>query len=188
MDSLNPFKLYDTVTATDETIQYAHSHGLKTPPTDVVVVVGVTGDHVHLSDASTWHYSHFEKVPAPEARWDKGEGQGAAVDPEELFASVEDRFASVAHIIDFNEFAILDELGAYIASTYNEHYAKGGVQAFALIAKRPQRGLHFALSNIIKYADRFGEKDGMNRKDLLKIAHYAVLAIYCCDEITEEEA
>jgi hypothetical protein len=84
---------------------------------------------------------------------------------------------------EFGEMAILGELQAYIRKTYGEHYAKDGVQAFALIAKRPQRGLNFALGNVLKYSDRFGEKDGMNRKDLLKVAHYSVLAIHCLDAL-----
>lgn len=180
MDSVNPFKLYDHVTATDESIQTAFIYDLTRPPTDVLVVVGVDGEKLLLSDASTWHYSHFQKVPAPEVHWSNDKVQFPEDDLSELFDSVED-------IGDFNEFAILEEIKEYIRGTYSEHYAKDGVQAFTLTAKRPLRGLHAALANIIKYADRFGEKDGMNRKDLLKIAHYAVLAIYCCDEITEEE-
>lgn len=86
-------------------------------------------------------------------------------------------------IAQFNEFSILDDLRVYIRKTYGQHYAKDGVQAFALIAKRPERGLAFALGNVIKYADRFGAKNGFNRDDLLKVAHYSVLAMYCADKL-----
>ena len=33
----------------------------------------------------------------------------------------------------------------------------------------------------MKYAQRFGKKDGKNRKDLLKILHYTMIALYNLD-------
>ena len=172
--SKNPFKVFDQVTATDASIQAAHSHGFGVAPTDVVTVLGFKGDNLILSDGSDfWHYSHFKKI-----------GEHAAGE------TVIEELEKVNPELAFNEFTILDELREYITKTYGEHYAKDGVQAFALIAKRPLRDLHFALSSIIKYSDRFGEKEGMNRKDLLKVAHFSVLAIYCfdCLEDTKRES
>lgn len=89
---------------------------------------------------------------------------------------------------EFHEMELLDELRAYIRGTYGEHYAKDGVQAFALIAKRPERGLAFALGNVIKYSDRFGQKAGHNRKDLLKVAHYSILALHCADALEKAKS
>ena len=34
------------------------------------------------------------------------------------------------------------------------------------------------LGTIVKYAMRYGKKDGKNKKDLLKIIHYAILALH----------
>ena len=34
------------------------------------------------------------------------------------------------------------------------------------------------LGNIIKYAQRYGKKNGRNRADLLKVAHYAIMALH----------
>jgi hypothetical protein len=34
-----------------------------------------------------------------------------------------------------------------------------------------------ALGNIMKYAKRYGNKDGKNRKDLLKILHYGIIML-----------
>ena len=34
------------------------------------------------------------------------------------------------------------------------------------------------LGNIIKYAQRYGKKNGKNRADLLKVAHYAIMALH----------
>ena len=157
----NSFRIYDVVTATDRSIQFSHDNGMPIPPTDDVTVMAIDDGLLTLSDGSQWHHSHFRLVRRPDI-------------PELDEAGL---------VGEFNEFGILDEVREYIAKTYGEHYAKDGVQAFALIAKRPERGLHFALSNVIKYSDRFGEKGGRNRKDLLKVAHYSVLAIYCLDKL-----
>jgi hypothetical protein len=40
------------------------------------------------------------------------------------------------------------------------------------------------LGNVIKYAQRYGKKEGKNRKDLLKILHYAVMALHVHDKET----
>ena len=36
-------------------------------------------------------------------------------------------------------------------------------------------GEGFCLGNIIKYAQRYGKKDGRNEQDLLKILHYGII-------------
>jgi hypothetical protein len=38
-------------------------------------------------------------------------------------------------------------------------------------------GEGFCLGNIIKYAQRYGKKEGKNKEDLLKILHYAVILL-----------
>ncbi len=38
-------------------------------------------------------------------------------------------------------------------------------------------GEGFCIGNIIKYAQRYGKKDGKNTDDLLKILHYAVMLL-----------
>jgi len=85
---------------------------------------------------------------------------------------------------EFLEDLYVDELMAYIEKTYGQHYAKGGkTQTFAIACER-NRALEFALTNIDKYSGRYGEKgDGPDdyRYDLLKLAHYAILALYAHD-------
>jgi 2',3'-cyclic-nucleotide 2'-phosphodiesterase (5'-nucleotidase family) len=34
------------------------------------------------------------------------------------------------------------------------------------------------MGNIMKYAQRYGKKDGKNRKDLFKVLHYAIMAVH----------
>ena len=34
------------------------------------------------------------------------------------------------------------------------------------------------IGNILKYAQRYGKKNGYNRKDLFKVIHYALMALH----------
>ena len=77
----------------------------------------------------------------------------------------------------FNEMQNISELTAYVESTYSKHYAsKNGVQSMDLISASGL-GLDFCLGNVLKYASRYGKKNGANREDLMKIMHYTLLAI-----------
>jgi len=38
----------------------------------------------------------------------------------------------------------------------------------------------------MKYAQRYGKKDGKNRRDLLKVIHYGIIALYI-NEMEESE-
>ena len=77
----------------------------------------------------------------------------------------------------FNEGQLIQELQAYIDGTYGEHYASDKYQATDMIIDSGY-GEGFCLGNIMKYAMRFGKKNGKNNLDLYKIIHYAIIAIY----------
>lgn len=77
----------------------------------------------------------------------------------------------------FNEGALIKELQKYVDSTYNQHYSKNKFQATEFIIDSGH-GMGFALGNVLKYAQRYGKKDGANRKDLMKILHYALIALH----------
>ena len=81
----------------------------------------------------------------------------------------------------FNEDEIIDELQKYIDSTYEGHYSKNKFQSMEFIVDCGH-GDSFCLGNIIKYAQRYGKKDGKNRKDLLKVMHYAIIALGVLDD------
>ena len=81
----------------------------------------------------------------------------------------------------FNEDEIIDELQKYIDSTYEGHYSKNKFQSMEFIVDCGH-GDSFCLGNVIKYAQRYGKKDGKNRKDLLKIMHYAIIALSVLDD------
>ena len=74
----------------------------------------------------------------------------------------------------FKENDILKDVKKYIDDTYSSHYAKTTKQATEIIIDQGH-GTGFCMGNILKYAQRYGKKDGYNKKDLLKIVHYAII-------------
>lgn len=80
----------------------------------------------------------------------------------------------------FNEKEILEQLKKYIDSTYTEHYATDKIQATEFIIDAGH-GVGFCVGNVIKYAKRYGKKEGYNRKDILKVLHYAIILMHVHD-------
>jgi|TARA_E500000178_G_scaffold342746_1_gene388423 hypothetical protein len=85
----------------------------------------------------------------------------------------------------FNEKELCEELLSYINKTYEGHYSKNKFQSTEFIIDCGH-GMGFALGNVLKYAQRYGKKNGFNRSDLLKILHYAIIALNVHD-LTEKE-
>ena len=88
----------------------------------------------------------------------------------------------------YNEDKSLAELQEYIDSTYGEHYSKSKFQATEFIIDGGH-GEGFCIGNIMKYAQRYGKKDGYNRKDIMKVIHYAIIMLHVHDsrENSEED-
>ncbi len=79
----------------------------------------------------------------------------------------------------FSEDRLITELKEYVDATYEAHYS-GDVQPTELIISGGNsRG--FCVGNIIKYAHRYGKKNGPNRQDILKILHYAIILLHSHD-------
>ncbi|QIG65677.1 hypothetical protein phiOC_p011 [Ochrobactrum phage vB_OspM_OC] len=96
----------------------------------------------------------------------------------------------------YNEDNIVEELKAYIEKTYSEHYVKraDGIEGKDIVQyldtifqKGNNRGTYFCVDTAGKYVNRYGEKAGHNRKDLMKALHYLVLAIYNHDKDNKVE-
>ena len=87
-------------------------------------------------------------------------------------------------IYKFNEDTLVKEFMDYIDSTYGGHYGQGGLQSAEVIVDRGH-GLGFFLGNVDKYNARYGKKGepADHRKDLLKVIHYAFLALNEHDRI-----
>ena len=80
----------------------------------------------------------------------------------------------------YNEKKILEELKEYVDSTYSQHYSQGKYQATAFIIDGGH-GEGFCIGNVLKYAQRYGKKDGKNRKDIFKVLHYALIWLHVHD-------
>jgi len=82
----------------------------------------------------------------------------------------------------YHEEEILNDIKEYVSRTYNGHYTGTkheyrNVQTIDLMASRDLAS-HFCQANILKYGSRYGSKDGRNKKDLLKVIHYAMLLLH----------
>jgi hypothetical protein len=77
----------------------------------------------------------------------------------------------------YNEDKTLEDLKSYIDATYSQHYSQNKFQATEFIIDAGH-GEGFCIGNIFKYAQRYGKKDGRNKKDLMKIIHYAIMMLH----------
>ena len=77
----------------------------------------------------------------------------------------------------FKEKDILNEVMDYIDNTYRQHYANGVEKQATEIIIDQGHGEGFCMGNILKYAQRYGKKDGKNKKDLMKVIHYAIIQL-----------
>ena len=77
----------------------------------------------------------------------------------------------------FKENIIVNDVMDYINKTYGSHYAKTkNYQATEIIIDQGH-GTGFCMGNILKYAQRYGKKEGRNKNDLMKVIHYAIIQL-----------
>lgn len=83
----------------------------------------------------------------------------------------------------YNEAYLLDEIRKYVDSTYGAHYSQNKLQTSEFIIDAGH-GVGFTIGNIMKYAQRYGKKGSPDdwRKDLLKVIHYGIMALYVHDQ------
>jgi hypothetical protein len=88
----------------------------------------------------------------------------------------------------YNEPALVQELMDYIDDTYDQHYSQNKFQTTEFVIDNGH-GIGFTLGNVMKYAQRYGKKGSKidARKDLLKVLHYAIIALYVHDESTKTD-
>lgn len=85
----------------------------------------------------------------------------------------------------YDEPNLLSELSEYIDGTYGEHYSQNKFQTTEFIIDNGH-GIGFTAGNVMKYIQRYGKKEGRNRKDILKVLHYALIMLYVHDLETKE--
>lgn len=86
------------------------------------------------------------------------------------------------HLWKYNEDKILKDIEDYVTSTYGSHYCGhnedySDIQTIDLMAAK-SLATGFCQANILKYGSRYGDKDGRNKRDLLKVIHYAMLLLH----------
>ena len=87
-----------------------------------------------------------------------------------------------AHYFKYHEKEILKDIEEYVSRTYQGHYTGKSheyrnVQTLDLMAAK-ELASGFCQANILKYGSRYGNKDGKNTKDLMKVIHYAMLLLH----------
>ena len=85
----------------------------------------------------------------------------------------------------YNEDNIIKELQQYVDATYQQHYSQNKFQTTEFIMDSGH-GEGFCIGNIMKYAQRYGKKNGYNRNDLLKVVHYGIMALNNHDRTHEK--
>ena len=95
------------------------------------------------------------------------------------------------HLWKYNEDKILKDVEEYVITTYHGHYC-GDSDGYAdiqtidlMAAKRLAAG--FCQANILKYGSRYGDKDGRNKRDLMKVIHYAMLLLHFDGHYTRKD-
>ena len=88
----------------------------------------------------------------------------------------------MAHYFKYHEEEILKDIQEYVSGTYQGHYTGKSheyrnVQTIDLMASK-ELASAFCQANILKYGSRYGNKDGKNKKDLMKVIHYAMLLLH----------
>tara|TARA_Y100000592_G_C5433976_1_gene299790 strand:+ start:826 stop:1113 length:288 start_codon:yes stop_codon:yes gene_type:complete len=87
----------------------------------------------------------------------------------------------------YNEDELIKQFKEYVDNTYEQHYSQNKYQATEFIIDGGH-GEGFCMGNILKYAQRYGKKNGYNRADLMKVLHYALMALYVHDTVDKNES
>ena len=110
-------------------------------------------------------------------------------DSSDYMADIDDMYSHyfteekpMAHYFKYHEEEILKDIQEYVSGTYQGHYTGKSheyrnVQTIDLMASK-ELAAAFCQANILKYGSRYGNKDGKNTKDLMKVIHYAMLLLH----------
>ena len=95
------------------------------------------------------------------------------------------------HLWKYNEDQILKDVSEYVTSTYGSHYCGQNqeyknIQTIDLMAAK-DLAQDFCQANILKYGSRYGAKNGRNKRDLMKVIHYAMLLLHFDGHYTRKD-
>ena len=140
---------------------------------EIDLVNGASADY--MADVDDMYSHHFTNANSP-----YNDGWTQEFHQKELEKM--DYEPKRAHYYKYHEEEILKDIEEYVSSTYQGHYTGTKhefrkVQTIDLMAAR-DIAAQFCQANILKYGSRYGSKDGRNKKDLLKVIHYAMLLLH----------
>lgn len=95
------------------------------------------------------------------------------------------------HLWKYNEDKILKDVEDYVTTTYHGHYCGDSagyadIQTIDLMAAK-KLAAGFCQANILKYGSRYGNKNGRNKRDLMKVIHYAMLLLHFDEHYTRQD-
>ena len=133
---------------------------------------GASADY-NMSDIDDMYYHHYTN-----ANSSYNDGWTQEYHREQL----EKLKVPMAHYFKYHEEEILNDIREYVSGTYQGHYTGKShefrnVQTIDLMASK-ELASGFCQANILKYGSRYGNKDGRNKKDLMKVIHYAMLLLH----------
>ena len=142
---------------------------------------------------SKYYFDYTRNDPNREKPFTENDGLDYEVDymssSADYMADIDDMYSHhftteqpMAHYFKYHEEEILKDIQEYVSGTYQGHYTGNShefrkVQTIDLMASKDLAS-GFCQANILKYGSRYGNKDGRNKKDLLKVIHYAMLLLH----------
>ena len=132
-----------------------------------------------MADIDDQYSHHFTSEEIYDAVW--GDGIKHTTYDDGMSLQVTEEKMS-AHYFKYHEKEILKDIEEYVSRTYQGHYTGKSheyrnVQTLDLMAAK-ELASGFCQANILKYGSRYGNKDGKNTKDLMKVIHYAMLLLH----------
>jgi hypothetical protein len=128
-------------------------------------------------------YKYYDRIDEMKEQETMASSSAAALPSLKTALKSFDAYGAVPKIeYKYNEGKLLEEITAYINATYGEHYSQNQYQATEFIIDGGH-GVGFTVGNILKYAQRYGHKGTPDdwRKDLMKVIHYAIIALHVHD-------
>jgi len=121
----------------------------------------------------------MDEYPYSDYQFTLSDGGGGTLNLEKTSVTMSE---NKNHLWKYDEDKILKDIQDYVTGTYNSHYcghnqAYKDTQTIDLMAAK-DLAAHFCQANILKYGSRYGDKDGRNKRDLLKVIHYAMLLLH----------
>ena len=144
---------------------------------EIDLINGASADY--MADIDDQYSHHFTSEEIYDAVWGDGINYTTYDDGMSLQVTEE---KPMAHYFKYQEKEILKDIEEYVSRTYQGHYTGKSheyrnVQTLDLMAAK-ELASGFCQANILKYGSRYGNKDGKNTKDLMKVIHYAMLLLH----------